>query len=264
LVFSILGYAPVLDHWGWHVTYTSNFSQAFIEGDYGHSRHLWSLCVEEQFYLFWPFIVIFTPRRHLPRVIVCLILGAVLYRFGGSLAGLDWKQATRPLLGCVDSLGFGALLAVYWCDPDKYAKQSALLLRLSLWLGLPLLVGTQTLYALSPSPRGLTVYVALVDLSSSLFFVYLLHNAAMNKQHLFGRLLALSPVRYVGKISYGIYLYHFFLIDVLWSLSTRLNVQIPTGWPYFLVHVAATILVAAVSWHVIEKPINNLKNRIPY
>ena len=69
ILFAVFNHAPVKDHLIWHLIYFSNFSSPFIDhANYQSTRHLWSLCVEEQFYLFWPFAMVFVQKRHLQKV----------------------------------------------------------------------------------------------------------------------------------------------------------------------------------------------------
>src|SRR6201999_2612493 len=79
----------------------------------GPFDHLWSLSVEEQFYLIWPWIVLLAPARVARRVIVALIAVAPLSRFVGFFL-FGRLGAMYPLTSCLDSLGAGALLAYAW------------------------------------------------------------------------------------------------------------------------------------------------------
>lgn len=265
LVFAVVNFrlVPVKDHLLWHLIYFSNFSDPFIDRtSYYYTIHLWSLCVEEQFYLFWPFLMVFVQKRNLPRIVFWTCVSGVLYKIFGYLAGFSWSQITFPLFGCLESLGFGGLLALYWSDHEKYQKQKSLLINAAIWIGLPLLIASQAVYALSENFRLFPGYGLLVDISASLFFVYLVDGAAQNQKNFFGNFLGLSPVRYIGKISYGIYLYHYFLLPVLFPYVYSLGLW--GGWETFLIYSTVTLIVAATSWHLIERPINNLKQYFPY
>jgi peptidoglycan/LPS O-acetylase OafA/YrhL len=82
--------------------------------------------------------------------------------------------------------------------------------------------------------------------------------------------LELAPLRYLGTISYGIYVYHLMLPDLFARLArhlghpdlfSRLGDQTAV---YFAFYSIASIVVAAVSWHCFEGPINRLKSRVGY
>ncbi len=76
-------------------------------------------------------------------------------------------------------------------------------------------------------------------------------------------LLSWRPLRYLGKISYGVYVYHFFLRTALPAVGSALGVAGPEpGWGYFVIYSAAAVAVASVSWYFIEKPAIGLKDRL--
>ncbi|MCB0699800.1 MAG: acyltransferase, partial [Chitinophagaceae bacterium] len=98
----------------WNLTYTNNILECInvsrIPIEYSH---LWSLCVEEQFYIFFPFLIFFTPRSKLKAVLIFAIVMSVLLRFGVTVAEYgDYNViASRFTLMCVDCLFAGAFLA---------------------------------------------------------------------------------------------------------------------------------------------------------
>jgi peptidoglycan/LPS O-acetylase OafA/YrhL len=83
-----------------------------------------------------------------------------------------------------------------------------------------------------------------------------------------GRVLGLAPLRYLGTISYGIYLYHLMLPVLLPKLARRMgyaDLLAPLGdqtLPYLAFYSLASVGAAAVSWHAFEGPINRLKDRL--
>lgn len=262
-------YAPIKDHLLWHLTYLSNFSFSFFGGTpYSFSQHFWSLCVEEQFYLFWPFVIVYAPRRYLHRVIMGVIIASVTYKALGLIFGLTDLQVERPVFGCMDSLGFGALLALYGKETDKYNSYKSTLIKTSIWIGLPLLIGTQILYALGEhgykSITFSTTFTTLKDFAAALFFVRIVEHASQNSGNAFGSLLSIRPIRYVGKISYGIYIYHYFLKGIFPSFLYAVGITQLPKWGGFTILTLTSISLASVSWHFIEKPINNMKKYVPY
>ncbi len=62
LVFCLIGYAPITNRIAWHLTYTSNYGEIFGI-DMANAAHFWSLCVEEQFYLIVPFVILWTRAK---------------------------------------------------------------------------------------------------------------------------------------------------------------------------------------------------------
>ena len=114
----LVGYPPVRDQFLRLVTYSLNVPGLPPTDHLGAFSHFWSLSVEEQFYLFWPMLVLFLPRRNLPHFIVGLIGLSLGYRLAFALAGASYKLIFASLWGCLDSLGLGALLAIAWDEPS--------------------------------------------------------------------------------------------------------------------------------------------------
>lgn len=265
-ICTILNYRPISDNLFWHITYLSNVYSALFGKHYAAAAHLWSLCVEEQFYLVWPFVVIFAPNRLLRKIIIGLIIASVSYKTIGSLSSLSWEATTRPLLGCLDSLGLGALLALHLNDPVEHPKSDFLFFRIAPLIGWPSLLALQSLWLISPvNPRSMTAYVGLTDFAAALTFLTLIRKAARNSSWAFGGFLAWSPIRYVGKISYGIYLYHLLLVPLLRGIFRVAGIEpISPGIIRFFVYTSVTLMLAALSWHFIEKPINGMKKYFSY
>jgi peptidoglycan/LPS O-acetylase OafA/YrhL len=112
--------------------------------------------------------------------------------------------------------------------------------------------------------------IVTFDLAVALPAAWLVAGAAKGFRGPAGQVLELAPLRYIGTISYGIYVYHLMLPDLLTQLARRL------GHPdlfralgdqtflYFVFYSTASIAVAAISWHCFEGPINRLKARVGY
>jgi peptidoglycan/LPS O-acetylase OafA/YrhL len=127
--------------------YTSNISSAYFGGLYGYSVHLWSLCVEEQFYQIWPWLVMFAPKRFLPIGTLSIIVGSILFKAIGTYAGMSPLKTTFTLFGCLDSLALGALLAIAKHDLGHSQRVAKYMWRAAFLMGLPLFVFLQTLLA---------------------------------------------------------------------------------------------------------------------
>jgi peptidoglycan/LPS O-acetylase OafA/YrhL len=235
----------------WLATYTYNFWISHLGWYPAYFAHFWSLCVEEQFYLLWPLLLVFLSRRHAYACALLMVLAAPLFRVA-ALAGEVNPVASYTLTpSSLDALGLGALLAFHTAGqraPEALEKR----LRL---VALPLCFAG--LFAARFSK-------ALDDVLSETFvaiaFVWLVAAASRGFPGIVGRVLEAAPVTYLGKISYGIYVYHLLLRDYV-RLDFLAIGSVPKEILEFAVYCAGTIALASVSWFALERPINRLKDR---
>ena len=253
---ALLGSRPMRESWEWHATYLSNI-YFYLRGT-GHDAvtPLWSLAVEEQFYLVWPFLMLFLRRKLILPLVIGVIIFAPLFRELLVLNGKNAWQASVLMPACLDTLGMGALLAILFSRLEPKRLQQ--LTTAALVLGLPLMIVSSCGRAWSASAH----WVVLVDVSIALFSAWLIHGAAVGFKGVVGRLLSQRPLVHVGAISYGVYLIHNFvpgLVIRLWPQDR--NSQSPT---YIATLFLITFAIASLSWVVFEAPINKLKRHFPY
>ena len=257
LVLVSLQSQPVSQFIYWHTTYLSNILFILNPMAAADSAHFWTLSVEEQFYLMWPLLILFLPYKHLLRVILwAIVLGIcwkaiIVQMLGDHLAG------ALPAISCLDSLGIGAALALVEQD-DKLSRHRNDLLRLALLLrsGLVLL---QVVLTTTGRSRGFVLVTAYAGFS--LVSVWLVGSAARGFKGLTGFWLESRLLLYIGKISYGIYLYHNFMPRVVRHSALMIGTDHLNGLRTFACAAILTLLTAAVSWQFIEKPVSRLKNR---
>ena len=228
-------------HIGWHVLYATNIWVAIHQHFEKATGQFWSLAVEEQFYLIWPIFILLTPMKWLRTVAISLAALGVSFRFFGNLVFHLSPITTNPLLpGCLDSLALGALLAIN-------QRKDSLWLRRFGWIASLLVVAE---VALEFIDKGTVLRRDTLVLFCVLSAAAVVDYAASRTNGRIGRMLSWKALTAIGTISYGIYLYHM-PVHVLSGMS-----GIKT--------VILTLLVAALSWHLIEKPINSLKSRFSY
>jgi peptidoglycan/LPS O-acetylase OafA/YrhL len=225
--------------------YVFNFLGLFTNDPFEFLGHFWSLCVEEQFYLAWPLVVLALPRPWIAPVAADVPYNALrslpLSQFdflgcGALLAILRWRESTLPGLA-------------FWEKWRLWIGLAGLIIHVILlkWPQTP----TQSMFNASGAAVMMT---ALVDWAA--------HGTKSKAQSL----LMLPPLVYVGKISYGIYLYQFLTLFLLYKVQSLL------GHPAFLngplgfagLWAALTLLVAMASWHFFERPLLKLKRFFPY
>jgi peptidoglycan/LPS O-acetylase OafA/YrhL len=266
----------------WLLTYTTNIERIFPRYDnIGTHSHLWSLAVEEQFYLVWPAIVWMTPSRLLHRLTWSLIAAGPILRLAtGWLADRQWGSDVQSgevvynlLTSHLDAFAAGAAVAIgmgFFCRNSlgKLAGCVAITGAIGAWVLLGYLrpIGVAGLNSLG-YPHNMPwnyQYVwgySLLDFTFAFLIAALLQPSLMGRWDPF-RCLELTAIAYLGRISYGLYVFHNpiqVMIAKLW--------HIPAYQPFpiaaFFVSLAATIAVAALSYHLIETWFLKLKDRLP-
>ena len=269
-LFPIGGW-DVHEHPASYFLYVSNFRTYIIQYWDTLTSHLWTLSVEEQFYLAWPWVILLVPRRYLPAVFYFLMVAGIAFRML-FFALHHHPDETVPMViltpSCIDGFAYGGLLAwQQFYHQDRiplYKKIFAIAIRV--WL--ILLFSHQTLLLLGFDRAFLSIGTMI-----------LIAGADKGYKNLFGRFLQHPWVTYLGKISYGIYLYHLLLPYVFWKLYDRmahwlllkhqvsltpLTIFLVNPVVSFILYFALTVLFASASWLLLEQPISSLKRYFSY
>jgi peptidoglycan/LPS O-acetylase OafA/YrhL len=242
----------------WHAGYASNFLFA-LQGSWTPwvTSHFWSLAVEEQFYLVWPFLILLVPRSRLRTVVIAITVSSPLFRLIGLWAGVNETALYVATPASLDALGMGSLLALCADQPAAWRRMT----RLGL-ISIPLTLITFGVLLVNDQPwLNYVVYETGVAVA----FACLVGKTAAGFSGLPGKLLSLRPLQYVGKISYGIYLYHLFVVEAFWKLLGIARLPLLDKGPVlFLIMASTTVAMAALSWKFLEQPFNSLKRHFPY
>ena len=127
------------------------------------------------------------------------------------------------------------------------------------WIGLPFAV---TLMVVDRFPFEL--YSAFAPLGVVPFAAWLVDRSWRGPSDALGRLLGSRPLRAIGRISYGMYVYHLPVSAAATALAPHLGLPAPEyGWRSGLPLFAVTVAISAVSWRWFEAPINGLKRHFP-
>jgi peptidoglycan/LPS O-acetylase OafA/YrhL len=246
--------------------YSSNLLGIFYPGTVvgGGLFHLWSLAVEEQFYLFWPLIVFLFPTRALSRLCLALVVLALVSR--GYLCHIGSGDLASGLTFCrLDALAAGSLIAI-----TVRREISQVRLRL---LGQGLTVSSAMCIAVYMILRGWEMHgdwVTTFGVSLAVILSTGILLIVISGEPLTQRILSLAILRRVGKYSYSMYVFHFVVFRALAAPMAHLHLPDIAGSHVlqqlfaFLIVSSCTFLIGMASWYAFEMWFLRLKDRFRY
>ncbi|MGA0558158.1 acyltransferase family protein [Larkinella sp. VNQ87] len=276
-VLALIGYEPVRKHLIWFLTYTPNLWIILNNTWFGAVDHLWSLAVEEQYYLFFPFLILFLRFRYLLRLLIGLIGFSMLLRIYLYATGASWLVSFVFMPTCLDAFGMGGVLA--WLLVFR-REQFSRWVGNPAWLLISLGLYAFNLYLMANTSAGRNVFTDVTDrFFTSFFCFFVIGKGVIGYGGLMKWFLEHPVSQYLGRISYGLYLFHNLVFNFYHTPTdfitvrawNRLLRELPglagsglESGAKFLFFYAITVAVATVSWFLIEKPFNNLKDRFAY
>jgi peptidoglycan/LPS O-acetylase OafA/YrhL len=264
---SPLGLWPYVTLWGNYFTLYAGWFVDRLPVDPGKAYEvLWSLCVEEHFYLLWPLVLLLVRRGGARLAVAGLVcLGLPFLRLAALQLGGDPPTRIHGISHFrIDSILWGALAALVFAK----ARVSAPVLRAGLVAALvtvACLVRSGDLWIAPPaSAWGVSAGFSMLALASSLLLLELAQHPGTGM----ARVLDVAPLAWVGRLSYAMYLVHFQAIDLARALfaamplppppkvTVRMSLLIAWG-----VVTALTVLVAAPLHYLVERPALAFKRR---
>jgi peptidoglycan/LPS O-acetylase OafA/YrhL len=249
------------------VSYLYDFYRAGANSTPSHFfYHLWSLSVEEHFYIFWPLVIFFTPVNHRRSLfLACVALGPLLRICVKVLVQVQPSLFVDPALTIyvlpfshVDAFALGAYISQFEI-PYPRLQWTALLIIVPILgiLSQYLVTGKIVLGTFGYDIPLYNSYEETWGYSLlNYFFAVMIY--CVVRTGLFIHVLENPILRYLGKISYGLYVYHTL---VIWFLS-NLNLPFqPGSTQMYFFALGCTTFVATLSFYLVEKPINNLKDK---
>ena len=230
----------------WYVIFLSNIV-SFNEGLHPpmHMSILWSVAVEQHFYIFWPVIIRFLPRNHLIKVIILMlavfpVLRVFLFSLGYNNISIYVFTFTH-----IDSIIIGGLIAALQSSP-RLRVSDFHLGTAAICLGLFLTFDTE-LWSQS-------LKYTLVSLGCAGVFLLVLSGQFLQP------LLTCGPLTSIGKISYSFYLWHFTaLIFAKQLIIGSFGETKISSFGVILLGFVLTLAISQILWRVLEKPILQLK-----
>ncbi len=193
---------PVFQGQVWSWLFLENVAQTFPVLASDGPNHYWSLAVEEHFYLMWPFLVACVDRRSLLRIIGGILLLSPLLRYALASQGYSVFYMTPTRL---DGLSLGAGIAILIADRQE-APVWMLIVSRALLIALPILL-LPLFLKFSGSGHALlqAVKLSLIPLFYAAFVALCLIDAKFTPMR---RVLEMRWLRWIGGISYGLYVFH--------------------------------------------------------
>ncbi|MBS1620568.1 MAG: acyltransferase [Bacteroidetes bacterium] len=252
-----------INNQAWLWTYLQNWLYIFKpSGSADVLNHYWSLAVEEQFYLLWPFVILIIKKpKWLLLFTIILLVAVVSLRLWlwvnhiEKLAYFNLYTFTR-----IDGLCIGSMVTLLFRINPEFLKKHTYAIVI-------FFAGVNFVFYFFNSRYHFSFpYLPLVGYSTIAMLFGLLVNDAITRQTpLVTKILNFMPLRYIGRISYGFYIFHW---PVYLSLREPLSAWVNNHFPSLPVHITSStiatllgLLLSILSYTYFEKYFNNLKSR---
>jgi peptidoglycan/LPS O-acetylase OafA/YrhL len=249
----ILNIGAIRHNWPWVLSGTVNWLIAWKNQWPLTISHLWSICVQEQFYLIWPLLILLLPRKWMLHAILSVAVAGIAFRVGCVVFSVPTIARWVLPFGSLDSLAAGAALG--WCGAQLRGSRAG-------WLVAAICLSMLALAAVLRLGDPTQLRSVLVEPLEASAFVILVARTATGFGGYTARFLTHPGLVFAGRISYGLYIYHI-LVAMLFQrwLPPQLRFLLTTPSLRLMLFGTATVAVATLSWHFLEQPINRLRSR---
>ena len=265
----------------WLWTFTANLYTVFTGRWLTIVAHLWSLSVEEQFYLIWPLAILLVRCQRFSRLCVAVIIGSLLLRIALTADGFSWARI-YVLMPCrADAFAMGAFVAVILRTSPEKLRNGGLM---AIWIcGLALLAAIMpTILVEMPWRPGSTAaapeYLAglwrgvrldgMYSIISGFFAGVVGVLSVPGRMMGVRQLLSSWPMRRFGRYSYALYIYHYTLLSLsaYYFPATRFPLGEARPWvsvEFLVLNIGLSFTLAVASYHCFEKYFLKLKRYFP-
>jgi peptidoglycan/LPS O-acetylase OafA/YrhL len=223
--------------------------------------HFWSLSIEEQFYLVWPLIILACHQtRRLVLLIYVALLGSIVFRFmTWSYFGNGDTNFLLQYMTRIDGLCVGSLIAAWRTDRAQMATKKILRLGGTFFgLHIAAFLVSKTIFP------GIPHFTIFGYSTIAVSFGFLLNFLMEKRNRLTKFLFENKPMKGLGKISYGVYIYHWpiFVLFKIFVADRMLKLGMPENIVISIAATTLTILVSVISYNFFEKKLLALRELI--
>lgn len=247
-----------LPHAEWYFLYSSNIL-VFREQNFDPAiGHFWTLAVEEWFYILYP-VTMLTVKPRIRLLLGLLVVSKISRAILAYFTPAPWYAVL--LNSCSEYLLWGSLAAL-WERENRSLPLPGII-----YAGLgTVMIAVYYYFRGAPAMPAPWIQLALDGTPDGIGFALIVLGLWRDGEAWFAKVLALVPLAYLGRISYGLYVYH---IPVMQGpIGTIIHGSFGFGesetWRAWLIDLPVTIAVAAFSWQLFEQPVMRLRERFAY
>lgn len=251
IVSALANQGEIRDAFMWNMTFTSNFYIMKVDHWPSNFSHFWSLSVEEHFYLFWPFVILFVNNKILPYVISGLIIVTFIFKYFVIGDSMGYFFLHVHTISCIDLIMYGCLLG--WLYKNKYETISEIFQfkGFSFFSVSVIVAVTAYKYYFIFDVDDYIVLRAVTGIAFTFLVGSLVFSQYPKRRSLFEN----KWMVILGKLSFGIYLLHNFIPGLLLGVK-----DLKLHWSLeFLIYLMVTIAISAVLHWGVELPIRRVR-----
>ena len=258
-----------LNNYPWYVFFLGNFNM-FVGGGAPAVTLavLWSISVEEQFYLLWPLAIKTIKKRYLPWILSTVVILATVYRF---VYANDYSTVKYSTFSVMSDIAIGCMVAWLFFEKSRltlWAKNLSHVKAFFLYYSsLTILILSRSFIYDVQIEWVKRILIGIEPVIFAILFACIISRlAGLRDDFITGKHPVQKMFVYLGQISYGLYCYHMIVLVLILTAFSQAGYSIvyssiPQMFAVFFLTLVVTIIFAMVSYHFIERKILKLKNK---